>query len=367
MAGDTGIRARRRAWSRPPARGGRRAPSGTRAAGRGGARGAAARRSPPAALGPLGSLGPLVPPPSLLSLVSLVPLVALAPLAPWRAARAAPDPALAGATLTPPAYPAPASSPAGPATDVAGTANAADAARTGAGTGEAPDRAVAEVAGGQELGALDALRQALASPELAYLLLALGALALVYEVASPGVGVAGAAGLVLLALGFVGLSALPFRAPGLLLLLLATVLFVAEVLVWGVGVFAAGGTVALLCAGALLFRGGESVSGGVLWPVALAVGAGALAAGRLAARVRKRPPSTGWHTLLGREAEVRGTEGAADGGARVRLEGAWWSVRGRDGPVSEGQRVRVVAHEGLALVVVQAGPPGDRHTEEGSP
>ncbi|WP_244951786.1 Na+/H+ antiporter subunit A [Streptomyces spinoverrucosus] len=67
----------------------------------------------------------------------------------------------------------------------------------------------------------------LASPELAYLFLSIGTLAVIYELANPGMCFAGVIGVILLALGFVALSVLPFDVGGLLLLALAAALFVA--------------------------------------------------------------------------------------------------------------------------------------------
>ncbi|MGW0393413.1 NfeD family protein [Streptomyces sp. NPDC003042] len=212
-----------------------------------------------------------------------------------------------------------------------------------------------------DLGFFGELRQLLASPELAFLFLSIGTLAVIYELASPGMGFAGVTGAILLVLGFVALSVLPFNVGGLLLLALAAALFIAEVFTPGVGVFAAGGTVALIFAGVLLFRGELAVDAAVVWPTALVVGGGSLLAGRLAWRARRAPPSTGDDLLLSREAVVRR---AADGIGQVLLEGAWWTVRGREAPVAEGQRVRVVARDGLDLIVENAEPDADPHTEE---
>ncbi|MBZ9643125.1 nodulation protein NfeD [Streptomyces sp. PSKA30] len=212
-----------------------------------------------------------------------------------------------------------------------------------------------------ELGFFGELRQWLASPELAYLFLSIGTLSVIYELASPGMGVGGVLGVVLLVLGFVALSVLPFNVGGLLLLLLAAALFAAEVLTPGVGVFAAGGTVSLLFAGVLLFRGELGVDPAVLWPTALVVGGGSLLAGRLAWRARKAPATTGHQALVGCEAVVRRVEG---GTGQVLLEGAWWTVRARDAPVAEGQQVRVVDHDGLELIVEHAEPAEGRATGE---
>ncbi|MBV7697801.1 nodulation protein NfeD [Streptomyces sp. TRM70350] len=216
-----------------------------------------------------------------------------------------------------------------------------------------------------ELGFFGELRQLLASPELAYLFLSIGTLALIFELANPGMGFAGVIGAILLVLGFVALSVLPFNVGGLLLLALAAALFVAEVFTPGVGVFAAGGTVCLLFAGVLMFRGELGVDPAVLWPTALVVGGGSVLAGRLAWRARKAPTTTGHEAMLGREAVVRR---AGDGTGQVLLEGAWWTVHGRDTEVAEGQHVRVVGHDGLELIVEPAEPaPGQGTDQEDKP
>ncbi|MEV6176891.1 nodulation protein NfeD [Streptomyces sp. NPDC052015] len=241
----------------------------------------------------------------------------------------------------------------------------ADGRRVVVGPQDAEREVVLRTAGAQavqhELGFFGELRQMLASPELAYLFLSIGTLAVIYELASPGMGFGGVLGAILLVLGFVALSVLPFSVGGLLLLALAAVLFVAEVLTPGVGVFAAGGTVSLLFAGALMFRGELGVDPAVLWPAALVVGGGSVLAGRLAWRARKAPATTGHQALLGREALVRRVEGDI---GQVLLEGAWWTVRGRDAEVSDGQHVRVVDHDGLELIVEPAGPTPGPGTEQ---
>jgi membrane-bound serine protease (ClpP class) len=216
-----------------------------------------------------------------------------------------------------------------------------------------------------DLGFFGELRQLLASPELAFLFLSIGTLAVIYELASPGMGFAGITGVILLVLGFVGLSVLPFNAAGLLLLVLAAALFIGEVLTPGVGVFAAGGTVSLLLSGIFLFRGELGVDPAVLWPTALVVGGGSLLAGRLAWRARRAPATTGQEALIGREAVALRIEG---GTGQVLLDGAWWTVRGRDAPVTEGQHIRVVGQDGLDLIVERVEPrEGRRPTKEEQP
>jgi membrane-bound serine protease (ClpP class) len=201
------------------------------------------------------------------------------------------------------------------------------------------------------------LLQRLADPNLAFLFLSIGTLAVLYELASPGAGLGGVIGAVLLVLGFVALSVLPVNLAGLLLLALAAALFAAELFTPGVGVFAGGGTIALLLAGVLLFDGPVAVAMPVLWPVAIVVGGGTVLAGRLAWRARRAPTVSGTGGLSGRHAVVEDIVTANSGS--VRLDGAWWRARRHSGPLTPGQTVRIVELDGLDLIVEPATPPGE--------
>ena len=200
----------------------------------------------------------------------------------------------------------------------------------------------------QGFGLFRRLLQLLADPNLAFLFLSLGTLAIIYELANPGVGFGGIAGAIFLILGFFALSVLPINLVGLLLLALAAALFVAELFVPGVGVFAAGGTVALVLGGLFLFDGSVGIDPVVLVPVALVVGGGSVLAGRLAWRARRAPSVSGREGLVGRQVTVRTTDGAT---GQVLLDGAWWTVRSRGAPLHPGQTVRVVDLHGLELIV----------------
>ncbi|GIG62400.1 serine protease [Longispora fulva] len=201
------------------------------------------------------------------------------------------------------------------------------------------------------LGALRSVLQLLADPNLAFLFLSLGTLALLYELASPGHLVSGIVGVIMLVLGFVALSVLPINTGGVILVLVGLALLVAELYAPGTAVFALTGAGCLLAGGLLLFQGPFRLSLAVLLPTVLVVAAGAVVAGRLTWAARHRPVLTGPSLLVGREVTVRRTD---DGRGRVMLEGAWWNARRRDGELRVGQRVRVVAMENLDLVVEPA-------------
>jgi membrane-bound serine protease (ClpP class) len=200
----------------------------------------------------------------------------------------------------------------------------------------------------QDFGLFRRLLQLLADPNLAFLFLSLGTLAVIYELANPGVGFGGIAGAIFLLLGFFALSVLPINLVGVLLLALAAALFVAELFVPGVGVFAAGGTVALVLGGLFLFDGAVRIDPAVLIPVAAVVGGGSVLAGRLAWRARRAPSVTGREGLLGRQVTVRTADGAT---GQVLLDGAWWTARSRGTTLQPGQTVRVVELDGLELIV----------------
>ncbi|MDQ3980727.1 MAG: nodulation protein NfeD [Actinomycetota bacterium] len=194
------------------------------------------------------------------------------------------------------------------------------------------------------------IQQALADPNLAFIFMSLGTLGLVYELASPGVGVSGALGVMFVLLGLFSLSVLPVNVVGLLFLLLAAVLFVAELFAPGIGVSAAGGALALALGAVFLFRDvpGVGVSVGVLAPVTVTMGGAVVLAGRLAARSVRAAPTSGTESFVGRTASVRRADGKR---GQAFLEGAWWNVRSADAELEVGADVRIVDVEGLDLVV----------------
>jgi membrane-bound serine protease (ClpP class) len=217
----------------------------------------------------------------------------------------------------------------------------------------APDRTVTLRTAGVEvveieLGFARSVLQWLADPNLAFLFISLGTLAIIYELANPGIGAGGIVGVILLLLAFTALSVLPVNAAGAILLVLAGVLFVAELFVPGIGVFAAGGTVALVLGGLFLFRGPIGVDLTALVPIAVLAGAGALGLGRVAWRTRRLVGVTGTQAIVGARGVVREVDG---NDLHVFVQGSWWGARSRSSPLRPGQEIRVVEMDGLRLIV----------------
>jgi membrane-bound serine protease (ClpP class) len=205
-----------------------------------------------------------------------------------------------------------------------------------------------------ELGTFRSILQWLADPNLAFLFMSLGTLAIIYELANPGLGGGAVVGVILILLALFALAVLPVNVLGALLLLLAAILFVVEIFTPGVGVGAAGGTASLVLGGLFLFRGQVGVDPEVLVPVAVLVGGATMLAGRLAWRTRRLAPTTGAGGLVGAVGEVRTTTGTT---GQVMVEGAWWNARTRGEELREGAPVRVIEVEGLDLIVEQEEKP----------
>jgi membrane-bound serine protease (ClpP class) len=194
------------------------------------------------------------------------------------------------------------------------------------------------------------LLAAITNPNIAYLLLLVGVYGLLFEFMSPGAVAPGIIGALALLTAFFALDLLPVNYAGLALLLLGVGLMAAEAYNPSVGAFGIGGVAAFALGSLMLFdtpAPGFRLSPGVLIAaVTLSLAYFILALGT-ALRARRRTLAIGPTTLLGAAGWVVSWSG--DGGV-VRLQGEDWRARGA-GPLAPGQRVRVAAREGLALIV----------------
>jgi membrane-bound serine protease (ClpP class) len=214
----------------------------------------------------------------------------------------------------------------------------------------------------RDMGLVRQILQTLADPNIAFLLLTLGTLGLIYELVTPGIGVAGVTGATALLLALFSLSVLPVNIVGLLLLVVAMGLFVAELFAPGVAGFAFGGAVVLVLAALFLFDDAEGVAVDLTaaLPLAVVMFVAAILGGRVAVRSRALPASTtGADVFTGRSVPVREAQGTT---GRSFTEGAWWSLRSVGPTLNAGSTVRVVGMDGLVLLV---DPAADRGTGDG--
>ncbi|HZJ05262.1 MAG TPA: NfeD family protein [Nocardioidaceae bacterium] len=202
-----------------------------------------------------------------------------------------------------------------------------------------------------DFGTLRTVLQFLADPNIAFLLLTLGTLGLIYELATPGIGVAGATGVTALLLALFSLSVLPVNAVGLLLLAVAAALFVAEVLAPGVAGFGFGGAVVLVLAAVFLFDDGTGVAVDLTaaLPLAVVMFVAVVVAGRVAMKTRRAPSTmTGADAITGHRVRVVEADGRT---GRTFVQGSRWSLRSTGPPLHVGSEVLVVGIDGLLLIV----------------
>jgi membrane-bound serine protease (ClpP class) len=201
----------------------------------------------------------------------------------------------------------------------------------------------------------DWLVQALADPNVAYLLLVIGAVGLIAEFFNVGSVFPGAIGAIALLVAYVALSTLGISWLGVFLLVVAIGLFAVDLHRANLGVLSAAGMVAFVAGSLTLFSPLSSTASGFEvrinpWLIA-AVTAGLCAFLRLAlvvVRTTRAPAASGAESMMGRVG-VAVSDLAPYGQARVDAE--LWGVVSESGQIRAGEELRVVGIDGLTLKV----------------
>jgi membrane-bound serine protease (ClpP class) len=198
---------------------------------------------------------------------------------------------------------------------------------------------------------LESLLNLIADPNIAFLLLSLGGLALLSEIFHPTF-FAGIFGVIALILAYFALGSLPTNWAAVGLIFFGFVLLGAEIFVSGFGVLGIGGVIALILGGLILTGGNDTpgfqVSRWLVIGMASVIGAFFLLFVGALVRMRRMPSFSGRESLIG-----------AKGTARTRLDpkgvvwvaGETWEATAEDGPIEEDAPVIVTETEGLRLHV----------------
>jgi membrane-bound serine protease (ClpP class) len=207
-----------------------------------------------------------------------------------------------------------------------------------------------------EIGLRDRILAVITDPNVAYVLMMLGTLGLIFELSNPGAILPGVIGGISLILAFFAFQSLPLNYAGLLLILFAVVLFIAEVTVVSHGILAIGGVVAMALGSLMLFDAPE-VGFRVSWLViapTVAITAGLfLFALTVGVRAFRRRPQLGVSGLIGQAGVALGALGPE---GQVTVQGEIWRAVA-DRPLADGARIRVVDVQGLTLRVVGSEAP----------
>ncbi len=201
-----------------------------------------------------------------------------------------------------------------------------------------------------ELGLRQKILGIISNPNIAYILMILGFYGLYFELANPGAIFPGVAGAICLILSFYALQTLPINYAGLLLIVLALILFVLEAFITSHGVLGVGGVVSMLLGSMMLIDTpvpALRISWIVIIPVVAASALLFIVTLTVAIRAQRSRVDTGKEGLIGLVGEAR-TD--IDGKGQIFIRGEIWNARS-DQPVGKGQKVTVVAVEGLVLKV----------------
>ena len=191
---------------------------------------------------------------------------------------------------------------------------------------------------------------AIADPNIALVLLVLGALGIYVEFSSPGLIAPGVVGAILVLLGLSALSVLPINWLGAGLLILALALFVLEAKFTSHGILGIGGAVAMVL-GAVILVNGPIPEMRIRWSTAIGLAlpfsAITLLLLSLVVSARRHKVETGVEGMIGVTGSAI-TELSPEG--KVRVRGEYWDAVALR-PVTAGARVRITAVDKLKLTV----------------
>lgn len=201
------------------------------------------------------------------------------------------------------------------------------------------------------------------NPSVALILMMIGVYGLIFEFSNPGSGVGGVIGGICLILALYALQLLPVNFAGIALILLGILFMAAEAFMPSFGIIGFGG-IAAFVVGALILIDTEVPGYGIplslIITVALSSALVIFAILAMAVRSRRRALVSGDAGLVGSKATLLdlGVDDPCSGW--VQLQGERWQVRSA-APMRSGQRVRVLARNGLLLDVTadERPPKGD--------
>jgi len=204
-----------------------------------------------------------------------------------------------------------------------------------------------------EMGFTEKLLNIISDPDIAYILLMLGLLGLLFELFNPGIIFPGIIGFISLVLAFYALNTLPVNYAGLALIVFGVVLLLLEIKVVSHGMLAIGGIVALLTGSLMLIRPGSGlevmrISRALIISTVAITSAFFLFVIGMGIKAQRRKPVTGIKALVG---ETAFTLDELNPSGRVRIHGEIWNAVSTSGMINIGEQVRVTEVKNLTLYV----------------
>lgn len=194
---------------------------------------------------------------------------------------------------------------------------------------------------------------AIADPNIAYLLMMAGILGLYMEFSHPGTIFPGVAGAICLLLAFASFQLLPINYTGLALMALGVALLVGEAFFPSFGVLGIGGIISLALGSLLLFDTPTSdfgVDRSIVFTAVATIGSFVLAVSYLVFRSQKAKLTLGVDGLIGEIGVAR--EKLSPRGT-VFVHGEYWKAEANEA-IEPGEKVQVVGLDRMVLKVKRA-------------
>ena len=191
------------------------------------------------------------------------------------------------------------------------------------------------------------------NPNIAYLLMMLGTLGLIFEFTHPGIAFPGIAGLICVILAMYSFQTLPVNYAGLALIGMGLALLVVEVKVASFGLLALGGVISLTLGSLMLFNSsdpGTHVSLRVIAATVATLSGMILFLVHRVLAAQRQQVTTGTQGLVG---QIGVASTAIDPEGHVFVHGELWNASSAS-PIQPGEKVRVVSVTGLQIRVEKA-------------
>jgi membrane-bound serine protease (ClpP class) len=204
-----------------------------------------------------------------------------------------------------------------------------------------------------DMGFTEKLLNIISDPDVAYILLMLGLLGLIFELFNPGIIFPGIIGFISIVLAFYALNTLPVNYAGLALIIFGVILLLLEIKIVTHGMLAIGGIAALLIGSLMLIRPGSGLEVArisrtlIISTIAVTAGFFLFVIG-MGLKAQRRKPVMGIEAMLGKTAEAIDV---LDPSGRVRIQGEIWNAISISGVANMGEKLCVKEVKNLTLYV----------------
>jgi len=195
----------------------------------------------------------------------------------------------------------------------------------------------------------------LTNPNIVFSLFSLGAMAILFEISSPGGWVSGFVGVVCVALSIYGMGMLPINGFGIIFLVTAFVLFILDIKAPTHGALTVAGVASFIVGALVLFNSASTpqfqrVSVPLVVSMGLVIGALFFGILMFALRAMRRPVSVGVESYIGKTGTAKMWDEAS---GQVQMGSELWSAEAvhESEKISKGDSVEVVEVKGLRLKV----------------